>query len=734
MRILIILVISIFVSSGLVLSATITSTHPRVWINSTIKARLQADVAANTAEWQALKAYCDDNLASNNSGNYQYSGYHYNNWYNLVMSYGLCFQATGDQTYGNEGVVYLTGLLRDGADSGTIGDGNGGDTGIQKDSGYVSRSAGTGVAIGRDWLDGATNLTQSIIDEAGQRMGTWVTWVKDNAHAIDDPRDNYYYGHFAMIYTSAFSFYGDTNYQSSWLTDAESMWSDEVLPIIENGYYDGGDWAKGWNYAPWANEELLGYLLARDTATDDANPWSVTDYYDDLAKSQLYFLYPNRGQFSDNGMWSADIKGDPRSHLSKFLASMTPLDATRKGVLRWFTDNLTYEPNDPPEWQDFFYKISDVSSVTPTSLNMGGLSYTTDIGHFVSRSDTWSNTDATFVEFFAYIDRQDKTSSTTNGDRNVGDMRIASRGISLIADGDREQYTGHYQNQLYVTGDHTYAPYQEPWLYGKNGDATYPEVSMITADGSGYAYGKILNAQNAYDGTYWTNDPSLSYYTRSQLFIYPDTVIVYDNAIATSSSNEVSIRWWFPRQPTASGQTVTTTDVSADMKMTVLGATGSFATPGTSYDLMAVTGTSTYRDGYYYIDYEPTGTPINNQIITVFDVLDHGATPASVTAISGSGIIGTKVDSTVAIFTSDQSGADISTATYTVDATTHYIADLPVNTNISVTRAGTTIVDAQDSGDVGIIEFTANSGSAEYVVTAGENTMMLPPKQFQLQN
>lgn len=650
------------------------------------------------------------------------------------MSYGLCFQATGNQTYGNEGVVYLTGLLRDGADSGVIGDGLGGDTGIQKDSGYVSRSAGTGVAIGRDWLDGATDLTTTIIDEAAQRMEVWATWIQANAHAIDDPRDNYFYGHFAMLYTSGLSFYGDTYYQSGWLTDAETMWSDEIIPIINGGYYDGGDWSKGWNYAPWANEELVGYMLARDTATDEANPWSATDRHQDLAKSQIHFLYPNRGHFSDNGMWSADIKGDPRTSLSRFLASMTPLDATEKGRLKWYIDNLTYDPQGLTAWKGFLYKTSDITPIIPTEANMGGLSYTTDIGHFVARSDEWSNTDATLVEFFAYTDRLGGTGKFTNGDYNIGDMRIASRGISLVADGDRQQYTGHYQNQLYVTGSHTYAPYQEPWLADKYGDSSYIGTSLISGSGNGYGYAKVLNAQNAYDGNYWTNSPSLAHYTRSQLFIHPDTVIVYDNAIATSSSNVVTVRWWFPRQPTASGTTVTTTDTNADLTLNVHGLNGAFDTPGTSQDLASVTGTTTYRDGYYYIDFDPTGAPTNNQMFTVFNVTDHGTSAPATSLVSGTNTKGVKIGgSTVAMFSSSTVGANISSATYTVDATKHYIADLPVNTAITVTRAGTTIVDSQNSGGGGIIEFTATSGGAVYVVTAGESTMILPPS-LHLQN
>ena len=714
MRYLVLLIATLF--SATLANSAILEGHPRVWIDSTIKSRLQADAAANTQVWQDLKNYCDSNLATNNSGSYRLSGYHFNDWYTLVVSYGLCFQATGDQAYGNEGVVYMTGLLRDNADSGVIGDGLGGDLEIRTDSGYVSRSAGTGVAIGRDWLDGATNLTPELIAEATARMATWWNWISVNAHAINDPRDNYFYGHLAMVYTAAFSFHGDTGYQDSWLTAAETKWNTQVLPLVNGGYYDGGDDAKGWNYSPWAYEEMVGYMLARDTATDEANPWADSNIHEDLAKSQVHFLYPNRGQFSDNGMWSADIKGDPRSSLSRFLAAMTPIDPTRKGTLKWYADNLTYEPNDPAVWKKFLYRTSDITPVPPTALNMGGLSYTTNIGHLVARSDGWANQEASLVEMFAYIDRKPINNSATNGDYNVGDMRFFSRGISLVADGDREQYTGHYQNQLLVTGSHTYAPFQEPWLYGKSGVTGYPQVSLKTGEGTGYAYGKIKNAQNAYDGTYWTNTPSLAHYDRSMLTIWPDTVIVYDNVTAKSSSNDVSVRWWFPRQPTVSGQTLSTTDQEADLKVSVIGITGEFAAPGTSYDLMAITGTSTYRPGYYFADFQTTGTPINNQMITVMQATDHGVSPSGAAGVAATGGKGASIGgNTVVIFTASQTGGDIADLEYTADATTHYICDLPVNSNVEVFRSGESI-GSFDTGDVGVINFTAVSGEAIYTI------------------
>ena len=69
-----------------------------------------------------------------------------------------------------------------------IGDGLGGTNAIQIDSGYVSRSLGTGVAMGRDWLDGAPNLTPALVNECTTRMGEWMTWVhRPETYGIGEP-------------------------------------------------------------------------------------------------------------------------------------------------------------------------------------------------------------------------------------------------------------------------------------------------------------------------------------------------------------------------------------------------------------------------------------------------------------------------------------------------------------------------------------------------------------------
>ena len=69
------------------------------------------------------------------------------------------------------------------------------------------------------------------------------------------------------------------------------------------------------------------------------------------------------------------------------------------------------------------------------------------------------------------------------------------------------------------------------------------------------------------------------------------------------------------------------------------------------------------------------------------------------------------------VFTDDQNGADTVDRVYTVDATKHYIADLPANILITVKRGGVVISGSPfDTGSAGVIAFSATSGEATYTI------------------
>lgn len=563
--------------------------HPRIWLSPAVKSTLQAKVSENTPEWQALKGWCDTNLGTNLP-----EGYQGLSWRAYLLSYALCYQMTGVDAYGNQGVVYLKALLYDDVRSGPVGSGGGGAESIQVDSGYVARSIGAGAALGRDWLDGAPDLDPSTIALVNQRLGEWISWYNSSGYAKDSPTDNYYAGYFAMVYLAGLGLYGDVGYDSTWLSQAEEMWSSDVLPLL-NGNLDGGDWLEGWNYGPWAAREYMQYPLALETAAGDTSAWSETDWHEDLVKSAIHMLHPSRMLMSDDGSWSGDAskKGWPALRINAaFLAEATPISAELKGLARWYENNLVNVQGAPSFWEAFLWLDPSADQAPPTVGNMG-LYHSMGLGHMVARS-SW-DVNATFVDMIGR--RQDNY--------NPGEIKIASRGVPLLVDADTYQLSGSLANVPMISGGHTYAPYPEPW---------HSEVNVISEENSAYFYRKVENLEKAYDGPDWsTPNPSTSHNTRQTLFLRPDLVVNYDNIILMDATqNKVSLQWNFMGNPDISGNKITLTNGSGKLFVTTLGH------PVTQTKSLTTAG----RNNVYKVEIDVADDPLINQLITVFETAE----------------------------------------------------------------------------------------------------------------
>jgi hypothetical protein len=567
--------------------------HPRIWIDDAILQRLQAAKDANSPEWQTLKNWCDSNLGANLSCGYNFLG-----WYRYTLNYGLVFQVTGNQTYGNEGVIYLKAMLRDAYE---VGDGQGGANNITRDSGYVARSIGTGVGVGRDWLSGASDLTPAVIDECAQRLDDWITWFAANGFSRDNPLDNYYAGYFAMVYTTAIGLEDDPLYDSAWMTQAESMWSDVLSDI--NTYLYNGDWTEGWNYGPWVAREYMGYPHALETSGASETHWDETDWAAEVIRGHIHMLYPGRNYFADDGCWSGDNKGDPRQDPVIFLMTVSDVDATTAGLGAWYITHLDWEVSGPGAWEDFLWSDTSIQEVAPTVANMGSLAWS-GYGHAVVRSDDWNNQDATFVDIIARTD--------ANEERNVGEVKIGSREEILLVDGQTWQTSGATANVPRITGTHTYAPYQEWWHDAVTFDFENDDYT--------YAYARIDNIENCYDGVN-DDDPSAAYFRRDVAFMVPDCMVVFDNITATSTSNLITGQWHLYGDFSIAGDTATLTGTNAKLFVRTLNP---------SVNLAKVDSTST-RAGVWRLDVSPTSASVPNKIVTVFEAAD--SSQGSMTAV-----------------------------------------------------------------------------------------------------
>jgi len=580
--------------------------HPRIWLDAAAITRMQAARDANTAEWQSLKNWCDANLGDNLS-----EGYQYLDWYMYTLNYGLAYRVTGNAAYGNEGVVYLTAMLRDRY---AIGDGLVGTNAIQIDSGYVSRSLGAGVAMGRDWLDGAPNLTPALITECTKRMDEWMTWIhRPETYGIGEPTTNYHAGHFAMTYSAFIAFEGDPGYQTDWETKSEAMW-DDVADMF-NTELDGGDWAEGWNYGPRAMRHLLGYPWALETGTDRPDHWDEIDITSEVVRAQVSMLHPARDLMSDDGRWSGDTKGDPRTATCLMMSVLSDTDATAKGLAVWYANNLNWNGT-PDRWERVLFTDPSIAPIAPSVATIGGLTWKM-WGHSVTRSADWTDLDATFVDVVAWTHAAEE--------HNFGEVKIASRRKPLLVDGQTWQLEAEYANVPLIAGTHTYAPYQEVWHE--------PAVMTVDSMDGVYAYHKMANMDYCYNGVNDDN-PSCSYFQRDVVFIAPDHVIVRDHIAATSLANTIAEQWHVMGNPTLSGDTAVVTNGTARMYMRTV-------SPATT---MTETDTDSSREGTYRLNVAVTTPSIQNHVLTLFETCASTAAAMTPNAlISASGFTGINV-------------------------------------------------------------------------------------------
>ena len=702
------LLVSLYLSPAF---SAVNNAHPRIWLDNSTISRLQSAVAANTPEWQSLKQWCDSHIGDNMRDYYQGV-----DWQKYMLNYALAYRATGNADYAKEAIIYLRALTYDaggGYGSGTIGNGDGGASSITHDSGYGARSYGMSLPVGRDWLDGAPGLTSELIRDINTRMDQWITWVftDPKAYSPHDPTDNYYAGYFSMVYTAAIGLSGDAGYKPDWMARAETMWSTEVLPLI-NGLFDGGEWQEGWNYGHWAVREYLLYPAALASGTDLNNHWSETNWHQDLVKSQLHGLYPSLEYVSDNGSWSGDTKGDPRNATLRFLASFTPLNSTLRGVAAWGANHMTSTTH-RLRWEDFLFADPDIKEIPPTSSNMGGLSYSMK-GHGMARGDDWTNTMATYVDVIGGLE------DNYQGEFNFGEVKIGSRGELLLVDADTWQWESEFANILTITGSHQHAPYQE----GHTPDVTFDVAGAPRK----FAYFRSSKLEQAYDfdsSSYRDGGaPSASAYRREVAFLPPDHIIVLDNIQPTTASNQVTLQWHFADQPDTNGNVISLSRGAAKLFLRPLGTSFSISVN----DASAERSRSNPPLNVFRVDLKPTTGATDFQLFSVFQTADNSTVQMDATAqlTSGSGNMkGININSDnsalVAMFSKDTSLQREVTysPSYTQAITRHLLTgmepgiyDIYVNNSLYAKNVST--------NDKNTLYFETGAGSSFQVTKSGE--------------
>ena len=181
-------------------------------------------------------------------------------WARVLQACLVAWAATNDPQHATTAIKFFSALLDD---KERIGDRMGGETAVQRDSGYVIRNIGPYTALAYDWLHDAPGMTPALRLHARELWAAWLAWYRDKGYRARVPGSNYQAGYLAAATMIAIAQGGEAAEQSGdklWAFVADDLWGkDMAAALAPGGILDGGDWPEGWQYGPLA---VAHYALA----------------------------------------------------------------------------------------------------------------------------------------------------------------------------------------------------------------------------------------------------------------------------------------------------------------------------------------------------------------------------------------------------------------------------------------------------------------------------------------
>ena len=736
--------------------------HPRIWLTATELAKLNAKQVANAAEVETLLDWCDAHINDTidsygrdyDDGNVNWSGYRGSGYMTFLLNFSLGYQILKDDNP-TKALTYaqlVRDILIDGVyTSMSAGDelnglallrcGETSDRTINADEnvalgltyasyklGYSNRMIAS-VPIAYDWIHESGVLTTSEKTALSSMMYRWVDWTRgirsthNNGVLVGSTRyfedndgdcsgdnncttntvttsmkasaygvmiGNFMGGHAFLINMVPLATYGDHADAGNYLAVSKDL----IENTIKDQYGDplqhaGGDSTEGWNYGSSFWSVLQG-LYGHYTATGE-NIFSDFNWPLEIVEAMAHRSQSDLLHVPIYGDWTGLPLGEQRPYqmipligISQRIFPAEPINQ----VGQYMLENAPFSTGNIDAWSEALWYDNDFTATPPTTLS---LSHVTSGHGFVTSRSTWNDADDT-VHFSlrlegkitnSHEDYDEGTFTVMRGEDRLlthQNMQGDSKTTNMVVFNDLSHHASNYaQTELAIDRYHEGVAYM-------------------------YVSGDITNAwKRKY------NDNRAELVRRSALHIRPDVIVVYD--ITESNSvvgNQKDLYTQYMVDPDVSGQTITATNGTSRAFVKTLYPAGSFTE-------------SNPATGFYRVKFTPTIQKEYEQFLQVIETGSNIDSQTTTTLISGTNCRGALIGQTAAVFTDSPAGESIGTAEYTTSATTHYVADLPTNTDITVERAGTEIaISPINSGDAGIIEFTTSSGEIEYTVTAGD--------------
>jgi hypothetical protein len=289
--------------------------HPRIWLDSATMTRLLALKNANDSTWVNLKADADAyatykvaaysrNSCPANEICYDYEGL---GWMNAIEPLALAYRLTANTRYSDKVREILNVFAAAGV------------TPCSAASGYASRSAVFGMALGYDWVYDQLSPTEK--SNLATELNSCWDWLQTSgfewncSSGCPTAYGNYYGGHILGYGLAAIAMEGDnTNAPTilSAVTRSVSKYFDSSIgPPSAVGHADpqpggfaGGFAVEGYNYGGSVFLRYIQFFQGMKTAGKADLFTQYLPWMKQVAKNTVYEARPDNWGVNDEGEWS----------------------------------------------------------------------------------------------------------------------------------------------------------------------------------------------------------------------------------------------------------------------------------------------------------------------------------------------------------------------------------------------------------------------------------------------
>jgi hypothetical protein len=752
--------------------------HPRLILDPATLTTLAQRAAANTAQWQSLKATCDSYIGGTveyptgnaypnlpNAG----SGYQGENYLPALLAEGMCYQVlkssspTAAAPYGAKAVDILmkmsapfsTGTGNQGWDPCT-------------DSGYGIRFYGVGFGLGYDWV--YELLTPAQRTQVYTTANAWITaWEQPNGCADFEylhPQSNYFAGYFHAKAVIALATYDENpSAPAQWADWLNNQYGARVQPYYQQ-HLLGGGWPEGYgNYAPLGILNMS--LPAREvkTATGQDLIHATAPYSFPLASADyaMHFTWPSRAYFDDRD--TNHSTGDavsppgttPVGMFQQIIGDLGYWNSSQVGVFHQYLNVVSAATNDFNPTDSWLLFLDTDPNAPTAALTTLPLSYFAAGMNAVAARSDWG-TGATWMSFRAgpYVN------NPAQGEEyfDQGSLALVRGGSPLLintggwvvhepngtadeANVYNDNYGG-FDGSVYMANRQLYNVFYVRNMSGSTVVDRYGQAAYTTEDnnvrtqvsayeeGTNYLYLLATHLEDMYRP--FSAGAGVAAWSREVVYLRPNRFVVYDRTTEGSAGYDQFLAWHFPASPAkvavATGQN--RFDVSYNGQymgamITVLPANSSTTT------IPLYPGSNPVKA--WQVQVRPSGSSVSQSWLTVFDLSSAAANVATTVpvTVNQGGIIGVQLlagdGNSVVVSSTGAEGVPLAGAIgyrVTAAAADHVITDLAASTGYTV--AATTSGNVLDiSVSVGGTAMSSAKGVLSFNVTAAGVVQPNPP-------